>query len=252
MANNLSNLSDDDRLLVRHILDLSAQRERSYSPRFSQFMDERSLGICEQALRAEKQSYITDGGYHDAQRRIICLLPDAEEYYASPFTPVVFNYREADKPTHRDFLGSLMSLEIKRDMIGDILVGDKRTVVFIINTVLPLINEITKIGKVGVSVSFDFCDGDIPEQQFDEIRSTVASLRLDAVVSTAFRISREKAQELIKAKGVLINHAETFDVSRRVEEGDSFSIRGFGKAMLSEVGGQSKKDRIFITIKKFL
>ncbi len=247
-----NNLTDDDRILVRHILDLCAQRERSYSARFSAFMDERSLGICEAALRSAKEPYITDGGYTGAVRRIIALLPYDADHYTMPYTAVVFNYREADKPTHRDFLGSLMSLEIKRELIGDILVGDKRTVVFVMNTALPLVKDITKIGRTGVRVSFDFCESDIPEQKFEEIHSTVASLRLDAVISTAFRISREKAQELIKAKGVLINHEETFDVSSKVCEGDNFSIRGFGKACLSEIGGQSKKDRSFITIKKYI
>ncbi len=248
----MTDFQEDDKLLVRHVLDLCSQRERSYSPRFSAFLDERSLGICESALRSAKEQYITDGGYPDAKRRVIVLLPDGMEDYTAPFSPVVFNYREQDAPTHRDFLGSLMSLEIKRELLGDILVGKTRTVVFVSNRVLPLIENITKIGRVGVNVSFDFCEEDIPEQKFEEIHSTVASLRLDAIVSTAFRISREKSQDLIKAKGVLLNHAETFDISKKIDEGDSFSIRGFGKACLSEIGGQSKKDRIFITIKKYI
>ncbi len=248
----MTDYQEDDKLLVRHILDLCEQCERSFSPRFSAFMDERSLGICEAALRSAKEPCITDGGYSDAVRRVIALLPDGMDEYTPPFTAVVFNYRRQDAPTHRDFLGSLMSLEIKRELIGDILVGETRTVVFISNRALPLIKDITKIGRVGVRISFDFCKEDIPEQKFEEITSTVASLRLDAVISTAFRISREKAQELIRAKGVLLNHIETFDVSKKVDEGDSFSIRGFGKACLSEIGGQSKKDRIFITIKKYI
>ncbi|MBQ8623527.1 MAG: RNA-binding protein [Oscillospiraceae bacterium] len=245
--------SDDDRILVRHILDLARQSETSGRPRFSAFLDERQSALCESALKREHVDfYSLNGGYDGALRVCICFDPCGYGIDdALPFTPVVFNYRAQDKPSHRDFLGSIMALEIKREMIGDILVGDTKAVVFVYNTALSLVSDIRKIGKVGVSVSFDFNESDIPPQLFDEITSTVASLRLDAVLSVALRISREKASELIKAKGVLLNRVMTFNTSAKVDECDTFSLRGFGKFELAGIGGNSKKDRIFITIKKF-
>lgn len=248
-----SAFNDDDKILVRHILDLARQSELSQRPRFSAFLDERQAALCESALQREHiDFYSLCGGYDGAMRSCICFDPCGYGIDdALPFKAVVFNYRAADNPSHRDFLGSLMALEIKREMIGDILVGDERTTVFVYNTALPLVNEMTKIGKVGVSISFDFCEDDIPPQQFDEITSTVASLRLDAVLSVALRISREKVSELIKAKGVLLNRVMTYNTSAKVDEGDTFSVRGLGKFELAQIGGNSKKDRIFITIKKF-
>lgn len=248
-----SAFNDDDRILVRHILDLARQSELSLRPRFSAFLDERQAALCEAALIHEHiEFYKLCGGYDSALRNCICFDPCGYGIDdALPFTAVVFNYRPQDKPSHRDFLGSLMALEIKREMIGDILVGETRTVVFVYNTALSLVNEMTKVGKVGISISFDFNEDDIPPQQFEEITSTVASLRLDAVLSLALRISREKVSELIKAKGVLLNRVMTYNTSAKVDEGDSFSVRGFGKFELSKIGGNSKKDRIFITIKKF-
>lgn len=248
-----SAFNDDDRILVRHILDLARQSKLSQRPRFSAFLDERQTALCESALKSERiDFYSVFGGYKGAMRNCICFDPCGYGIDdALPFTAVVFNFRSQDKPSHRDFLGSIMALEIKREMIGDILVGEDRAVVFVYNTCLSLVSEMTKVGKVGVSISFDFSDDDIPPLQFDEIKSTVASLRLDSILSTALRVSREKSAELIKTKGVLLNRVMTFNTSAGVDEGDTFSVRGFGKFMLYEIGGNSKKDRIFITIKKY-
>ncbi len=245
---------DDDKILVRHILDLARQSELSGRPRFSAFLDERQTALCEAELKREHVDfYSVCGGYDGAQRSCICFDPCGYGIQdALPFTALVFNYRAQDKPSHRDFLGSIMALEIKREMLGDILVGETRAVVFVYNTALLLVSEMTKVGKVGVTVSFDFNESDIPPQHYEEITSTVASLRLDAVLSVALRTSREKTGELIKAKGVLLNRIMTFNTSERICEGDTFSVKGFGKFSLSRIGGNSKKDRIFITINKFI
>ena len=245
-------LNDEDRLVLRHILDLAERSERSFKPLYSAFLDERQLSMCEAALRSNQAgNFAMLGGYSQAERRVIAFGIDDEPDAEPPFKAVVFNYPEDRHLSHRDFLGSLMALGIKRELVGDILVGNGRTAVFIMNTAIPLVKEMTKVGSCGVKITEDFSDADIPEQEYDELRSTVASLRLDAVISAWLRLSREKSAELIRSKGVLHNRVMTFSPSDRVEEGDRFSIRGFGKMELSEIGGQSKKDRIFITVKKF-
>ena len=144
-----------------------------------------------------------------------------------------------------------MSLDIKREMIGDILVGNGRTVVFILNAILPMVAEMSKVGRFGVSISYDFSPDDIPAAAFDVINATVQSLRLDSVLSSAINHSREKTQKLIKSNGVVLNHVMTYEPSEKMSEGDIFSVRGIGKFVLSGVGGLSKKDRIFITINKY-
>ncbi len=248
-AKILSSITDEERVLTRHLVDLAKQSEASGRARFSCFLDERQQILCGAELSKEGyENYEFIGGYEGAVRRAAVFHGFGD---AIPFTPVVFNYREADKPTHRDFLGSLMALDIKREMVGDILVSDGRCVVFVMNSVLSVVSGVSKIGKFGVKISYDFSEDDIPQQEFEKITATVQSLRLDSVLSNAIRISREKAQELIKAKGVVLNHVEVYDSSLKIEEGDIFSVKGFGKFVLKEIGGFSKKDRIFITIDKF-
>lgn len=244
--------TDDDKLLVRHILDIAARSEKVGRTLYSNFLDERQLAICETALKSDyNDNYITLGGYEGAERRVLAFgISDEDEAYP-PFEAVVFNHPENSGLSHRDFLGSLMALGIKRELLGDILVGKKRTAVFVIDSALPLVYDMSKIGKCGVKITTDFSEEDIPQQEFDEIHSTVASLRLDAVIASGLRLSREKAAELIKTKGVMHNRVMTFNTSEKVAEGDRFSIRGFGKCELFKVGGLSKKDRVFITIRKF-
>lgn len=248
-AKILSSITDEERVLTRHLVDLAKQAETSGRARFSCFLDERQQILCGAQLSKEGyENYDFVGGYEGAVRRAAVFHGFGEE---APFTPVVFNYREADKPTHRDFLGSLMALDIKREMVGDILVSNGRCVVFVMNSVLGVVSDISKIGKFGVKITYDFSEKDIPQQEFEKITATVQSLRLDSVLSNAIKTSREKAQELIRAKGVVLNHVEVFDPSLKIEEGDVFSVKGFGKFVLREIGGFSKKDRTFITIEKF-
>ena len=245
----LSSATDEERILTRHVIDLAKQADSSGKAKYTCFLDERQLALCEAALKKEGYlNYSAIGGYDDAERRIIAF----DGYgFKEPFCALVFNYREADKPSHRDFLGAVMSLEIKREMIGDILVGGKRTVIFVLNTVAPLVEEISRVGRCGERVTRDFCIEDIPQRQFDEISATVSSLRLDAVLSAALRLSREKTQELIKSKGVTLNHVITYEPSEKMSESDVFSVKGAGKFELSRIGGLSKKERIFISINKF-
>lgn len=245
-------LSDEDRLLVRHILDIAKRSGQSYKPLYSAFLDERQLEMCRSALISERfGDFCAFGGYPDAERQVLAFGDPDLCVAQLPFKAVVFNCPENSGLNHRDFLGSLMSLGIKREMLGDILVGSRRTVVFVMDTALPLVREIDKVGRCGVRVTDDFTEADIPVQEYDEIRSTVASLRLDAVLATALRFSREKTADLIKSKGVLLNRVMTFSPAEKISQGDRFSVRGFGKFELYEVGGQSKKDRVFITIRKF-
>lgn len=250
----LSSVNDDERVLIRHIIDLGRASFASGLSRSGCFLDERQLALCNLSLEqyandsGDLPDYEFLGGYEAAERRVIIFSGYGRTV---PFSPVAFSGRNIGSLTHRDFLGTLMSLNIKREMLGDILVGEKRTVVFVMNAVLPIVEEVSKVGGVGVTISHDFSEADIPEKKFGAINATVKSLRIDAVLSDAIGLSREKTQALIRSEGVLLNHLMIFDPSEKVDEGDVFSLRGKGKFVLNRVGGMSKKDRIFITIYKF-
>ena len=249
-----SKLPEEDRIFVSHILDMIAVCEKSYQPKFSYFLDERQAILAENVMIEQKYAdYKLYGGYENASRKVLGIFPpywnDEDSF---PISALVFKYRESDKLTHRDFLGVFMSRQIKRNMLGDIVVGNGRTVAFVYNTVKPvLVSEISKIGSVGVKISEEDIDDLQAEQSFIEKIGTVSSLRLDSIVSLASGISREKASNLIKGGSVSVMYNVVESPSYQMDEGNIFSVRGFGKFVLHSVNGKTKKDRIHITLKKY-
>lgn len=248
-----SKLPREDRVLVSHIMDMADICEKSYKPRFSNFLDERQIALAQSALNGRGfDSYGFYGGYEDASRKVLGVFPPyCEENY--PVSAVVFKYRENDRLSHRDFLGAFMSKQIKREMLGDIVVGTGSTAAFVRDTVKNvLLSEITKIGSVGVK-AFEEPNPDIQAvQAFAERKGTVSSLRLDSVLSLAAGISRSKAADVIKGGNVSVNYTVTESPAKEICEGDVFSARGFGKFVLSSVNGKTQKDRLHITVKKYI
>ncbi len=247
-------LPEDDRILVSHILDMIEICERSYQPKFSFFLDERQVILAENVMQEQHyEHYSFFGGYDNASRKILGIFPpywDSEESF--PVTALSIKYRESDKLTHRDFLGVFMSKQIKRNMLGDIVVGKGITTVFVYNTVKDmLLSEISKIGSVGVKISETESFDLQVEQSFTEKTGTVSSMRLDSVVSVASGLSREKSANLIKGGNVTVMYNVVETPSYQMSEGEIFSVRGSGKFILFSVNGKTKKDRIHITIKKY-
>ncbi|MBP5581207.1 MAG: RNA-binding protein [Ruminococcus sp.] len=247
-----------DKLFAARLRDMVSLCERDGAPVFSSFFDERQCAEAEAwcARNTGSLRYRLWGGYDDARRRMLAVYPDyCEDYILEdfPFVCLTFAYREEDRLSHRDFLGSFMGLQLKRDVIGDIVVTEGTAQAFVTEVAAKLISgSISKIGRVGVKIS-----GDKPfilenAQKFQEISGTVASLRLDCVVGLAAKISREKAAALIRADRAEVNHLPVSSVSHELRGGDVLSIRGYGRFVLSEINGHTKKDRIHIILKKYI
>lgn len=249
-------ISDEDRILFRQISDKIELSQKHFSPKFTFFLDERQCELVKMVFENSSfDDYILYGGYDNAKRKILALCPPYSyaDFPEFPIKPVTISYREIDEISHRDILGSLMSLNIERKTVGDILVGKSKSCVFLYDTVLEeVLYKTRKIGKTGVKICEGFDNSIVPIQEFKEINGTVASLRLDCVLSLALNISREKTANLIKQKGVIVNCIEQFSTSFLINEKDSFSVKGYGKFVFSSINGKSKKGRIHITINKFI
>lgn len=243
-------------MLRAKILDMIDLSNRYYSSRFSQFLDEKQCADSEKILsELHFHRYKFFGGYSQAKRKILGIYPEFIPIEESdfPIVPVEFRYRIMDKLTHRDFLGAMMSQQIKREMLGDILVNDGCTVIFIYQSVSDfIINNVDKIGSVGMKISVSEQTDFHVDEKFEEITGTVSSLRLDAVAALALRLSRQKISEFIKSNGIEVNYTKIYATDFLLKEHDIFSVRGFGKYILEHVGGMSKKYRIHLTIKKYI
>lgn len=249
-------LHDEDKNLISRLSDMIKFCNEKNIIKYSHFFDERQKQIVMSYLKKENfENYLLYGGYENAERCVLGLFPKYAEKSTTnfPITALSFKYRKEDILSHRDFLGALMSKQIKRSMLGDIIINDGSAVVFVYNTVSSaILIETEKIGSVGVNVSTD--DNPIIEkiENFSEITGTVSSLRLDSVISLSLRLSREKAVQLIKNIGVGVNCELKNSPDFHVSEGDKYSVKGYGKFLLLSVNGRTKKDRIYICIKKYI
>lgn len=139
-------------------------------------------------------------------------------------------------------------------MIGDILVRDDGADIIIMDDIEDfLLLNYQKAGRTTLKLSsHPLSDLRIPEIRTAMISDTVASLRLDNIVSSVFKMSRSKAAEAIRTGLVFVNSSQAEKPDMKVEEGDKLVLRGKGKAYLREVGGQTRKDRTYIVAERYL
>ena len=248
----------EERILLAHVLDKWEQCDSRGIPGHTDFLSPAEQRSALDLLHAAAihGGYALIGGYETAERRTLCFLPEWQEEpdTESLLSALRISFREEDRLTHRDLLGSLMALGVKRSKVGDILVSpDAADVIVSAETAEYLQTQWSGAGRVRFrpeTIPLDRLR--VPPQRVRELRDTVAGLRLDAVASTGFSVSRAKAAELIASGRVQLNYRETLKPDAQVAQGDVVSARGLGKFELSEVGGLSKKGRTSILIRRYL
>lgn len=239
------------------VRELTVRAQNSGHSAFSFFLDERECAGVAKLDRHWDDRYLLYGGYTGAQRCILGIFPAAQEPDTTgfPIVGMTFTYRAADLLTHRDFLGAFMALNITRETVGDILISRSggRAVAFFYTTVADCVmQEITKIGSVGVKVSAGAAVTEDMLPRFEEIHAFVASARLDAVLSAAVKLSRGKSADLISRELVRVNAVVCTKPEKLLDPGEVLSVRGYGKFCFAEICGKSSKERIHIRIKKYL
>lgn len=201
------------------------------------------------------------GGFPQAERAICCFLPDwLENLSEIPVSDPVLTVLEGSisgEISHRDVLGSLMGLGLSRRKIGDILIFSEKPyrvqVLCLPETASLLLSQWSSVGRYPISLrEIPLSQLEVPEQEVKELTSTVASLRLDSLVSTGFSISRTKASSLISSGKVFLNHQECQKPERILVEGDKLTCRGLGKCVVTEVKGLTKKGRTLVTMERYL
>lgn len=245
----------EDRLILSRAEDALYLAEKNYQIKTVGFLNphERSVLLKNIHKSADVQTFF-EGGYADAERTLFIAKPEFIEFDINQVICVVKVFgRDLETLTHRDYLGSLMGLGIKRENIGDILVNDTGAFIFTKCEIAQyIIANLEKIGRHGVKTQICSVESpDIPEPKTKEIVGTVSSLRLDAVVSQGTGLARGKAQDIIKDGLVSLNWENIDTISKEIENGDLISVRGFGRMRVSEIGGLTRKGRTFIKILKY-
>ncbi len=279
MSINLTSLlTEDEHRLIKRCEELYSRAEQgviSVSP----FLNLRERYIIEHQCsklfsgsEAEPLCFFY-GGFPTAQRTLLCFIPAycryslengtvtpafCREELSEHITAVRIKASGYVKLSHRDYLGALIGLGIERTSVGDILPDGEGATVFVSPSVSELIkNELIYIGRdkvkaVGITLpdDFDFV------QEFDTVRGTVASPRLDAVVAELAKCSRENAKGIIRQGLCEHNHFTASESDAEVENGDIISIRKTsgtkgGKFIIDSVDDTSAKGRIILKARRY-
>lgn len=249
--------SPEERLLLGRVWDKYEQCRLKNLPAATAFLSPQEQQAATRLLQTigVRDGFSFFGGYEGAERCCLCFLPEwAWEVEEGLVRALRCTWHHSGELTHRDFLGSLMGMGVTRESVGDILVSQESADVLLTGGVADfLLQSWESAGRVHLKVEeIPLGHIHIPVVKTRTIRDTVPSLRLDSVVSSGFSVSRGKAAEAIEGGRVQLNWAECRKCAAEVAQGDTISLRGLGKCTVDEVGKETKKGRIFISIKRYL
>lgn len=252
-------------LLQKRLIELSNIAYQRGIPTFSDYLNLNELNILHSIPKDLLPiSYRTFGGYDLSERQMAAFLPDAfcaymEEKYIKDSFPIQMlkihplNSKFAEDLTHRDYLGALLNLGIERCKLGDILINEKDAYVFVNDTLADYIKkELIKVRHTMVLVeTMESMEVNI-EPRFEEIKGTVASIRLDAMIALAFNASRSKLTPLIEAGKVFVNGKLISSNGYHLKENDIISVRQMGRIQYKGILSETKKGRYYVLIKKYI
>lgn len=247
----------DDRLLANKILDAVEYCKKNFTYKATSFLDPKQQKLVEMLLNKEKNiEHYCESGIENSERKLYIIYHEDydKDNIEKPYHILEFSWynKSNKKPSHRDFLGSIIGAGIKREMLGDIMLQEESAYVVCSKEVSDFIlYNVDRIGSLSVKVQLAE-QLNIAEENVNIINATVASLRLDSIIGAGFGLSRTKAAELIKSGRVRVNWEEKDLTSKVIKQSDVISIRGKGRIILEEISGNTRKDRIRITIKKFV
>ncbi|MGE5582561.1 MAG: RNA-binding protein [Bacillota bacterium] len=242
---------------VSRLNDLAAQSLRSQEPKWTDFLEpperEQAQAVLGWVSGVRFNSF---GGYPKAERCRMVIYPD---YYIVETIQPQLAYLEikTNSPSdlsHRDYLGSLMGLGLKREKIGDLLVAGTGCQAVIVPDLVDFIKvHLERVGNHQATIQeIEAEQLNIPNLREKQIRGTVASLRLDAVAALGFGESRSRMAKEIKAEKVKVNWKTLADPDYQVNRGDVISFRGRGRVVFQELTGHSKKGRLGVLLARYL
>ena len=252
-------MQEQDRIFTNRIMDLAKASYTQNRYTFSNFLslDEQALvdTIASDIKYVPRDSF---GGHECCERQVIRFGSQETLGYEESYPIVALSIEPlmekfSDELGHRDYLGAIMNLGIKRNVVGDIILKGKKAYVFCLEEIADYIcSEITRIKHTSVMIKR--VDGEIKdlERKLENMEILVSSPRFDAVVAALTKKSRSQTSELFREKKVLLNNRICENNSYTLKPGNSFSIRGYGKYIYDGEGGRTRKDRVYVKLQRYV
>ena len=239
---------------MEEIQRLRELAERSYNNGQYTFTD--FMSLAELAVYYENESELKFahpelfGGSELSERKMLRFGSEDELGYVQEFPITALSIRPlaskfADDLNHRDFLGALMNLGIKREMLGDIFVKDKEACVFCRDNIAQfIIDNLTRVKHTSVNTEIAGNVDEITAPDMEEKVIQVSSQRIDAVIARVYNLSRQEALDLFPAGLVYLNGRNLTENAKQLSASDVISVRGRGKFEYTQELGLSKKGKL--------
>lgn len=254
----------DDKLCLAQVLDKIEISNKRNKIEYTDFLDMYQVSLVENFLKKNQiENYKLYGGYEDAERKILIVYSDKfdnnmiEKNYEKILKIVRVTLQDADKGkySHRNYLGGIVKLGLKREKIGDILVNENGADIITIQEFSEVLKKelpsLTRFENSNISIE-DLKNMKRQELKIEEVKIIVPSLRLDNIVSDLARTSRNKASEIISQERVFVNGQNETKNSKQIKLGDIITIRGKGRFVIKEFTGTTRSGRTVILIEKYV
>ncbi|MDU0461891.1 YlmH family RNA-binding protein [Staphylococcus ureilyticus] len=239
--------------LIDQLIDKCYRANNQFAPVLTSFLDPRGQYILNVVVGSFQDLEVTFYGGPYAERQRAIIAPDYFQPEVEDFEIILF---EIDYPQkfvtlqHQHVLGTIMSLGIERDQLGDIVVDNRIQFTLTKQLESYIILELNKIKGATVKLNaLPIKDMIQSVENWHSSETTVSGLRLDVVLKEMIRKSRSISKQLIEKKRVKVNHTIIDSADFQLDKGDLLSIQGYGRAMITDIGGKTKKDKVRISYK---
>lgn len=254
----------EDKMCLSQVLDKIEFSKTREKIEYTDFLDMYQISLVENFLRKIRfDNYQLFGGYNESERKILIVYPEKynEKMIEKNYTKMLKIVRvelpeeEHGKYAHRNYLGGIVKLGLKREKVGDILVSNDGADIIVVDDFAEILkNELPSLTRFESSKIYieEFSNIRKKEIKIEEISIIVPSLRLDNIVSDLARTSRSKAAEIINQERVFVNGQNETKISKQVKLNDIITIRGKGRFIIKEFTGTTRSGRTVVRVEKYI
>ncbi len=248
-------MNGSEDLLRRRAAEL-AQRAYGGCWTSTEFLSAAEQSLLMECQRSLPAPFTFEGGHPASERRIAMFgSEDLCGYVAEP--PICClciapkNAKFADKLEHRDFLGALLNLGIRREVLGDIFVREEGAYLFCLDSISQyIIDSLERVKHTAVVCRMVENAPETLRVETEELEFNVPSERIDAVICAVYKLSRTQCQQLFDAQRVFVNSRMTEHSSRPLKEGDVVSVRRCGRFTYLGARRETKKGRMYVAVER--
>ena len=249
-------MTEETHALQKRFQELAGRAFRSGRDTYSEFLTLAEQDILRQTpFPGAAAPYTLWGGYDEAERKLACFNSGATGAEATPppmqclcIQPLAKKF--ADPLSHRDFLGAVLALGIRRSVLGDLLVSKNSAYLFCLAELADFICEhLTQVRHTTVRcIPADR----LPEEALPQLETrelVVASLRLDAIIAALYHLSRGESQQLVEKGRVFVSDRQILSSSYAPKPGERISVRGYGRFFYEGIRLETRKGRIRVSLR---